>query len=770
MGFFNFRGASTSPLFNVVQDDNYYFEVKLKKATICFVRTESEAYELISKLNTKYNWKKVKDLNDLNTKDPEFYESIRPILRQYGVTERFNGNYLFTKSDSGKVEYRLVNKQLVSAKHLSDGLAIRENNGLFHLDNVYIGETITTMNSEEQIIELYNVTKINIPYHLDNINELIANEPLIQDYLTGVKESIISGKEMPRLNQEALSRFQFKILGETNQEKLEAYISAMKQLQNMVGLRAVKEKLNSFIKNVLADRKLENINLKTNISSLHSLFVGPSGTGKTEIARIMGDLLWSLGMIPERKIVELSKEDFVSSAIGGTEEITKEKIQSALGGILFVDEAYMLKGMNNDQEDYGKIALEIIMRSMENHRDNLMVIFAGYQNEIEVLLNENPGLKSRFALHFNFEQYTPFELSSIAKRMIEDQGFVTTKISDALSSLIKKKAKNASLQGNARDVRIFVEQIIRNHKNRIVDIAGSSLTVIDPEDVLSLIETKEIKNNEGLRQIKLDAENELNNLIGLNNIKEEIITWSNYVAIEKKRQELGGSTSPIRLHMTFEGNPGVGKTTVARIIGKILNGNGMLTKGHFVEVFGKDLVAGYMGQTSEKVKEIVNSALGGVLFIDEAYSMVKGKDDTFGREAVDRLIVEMENNVDNLVVILAGYTKEIDELFETNPGFKSRIAQRFVFKNYTSAELISIFNSLANKNKFSLTNAAQTEVENLIKKRESVGETEGNGRWIKNLFEKIKMAQANRLMSSASINSDFYSIEAIDIEKASTKI
>ncbi|MGF7535407.1 AAA family ATPase [Bacillus mexicanus] len=774
MGILNFGRSTTAPLFKVVRDANYYYEVKLRKSTISFVRTEKEAYELISKLEPKYNWKKIKDLNDLSRKDREFYESIRPLLRQYSVPERFNGNYLINKDEFGNVFYRLQkNNQTVCGKHLSDGLAIRENddnNNLYHLDNVYKGETITIMNSEDQIIELYNKTKEFIPYHLEDINNYIVDEPLIKKFLEDAKISIVENKEIPNVNLEALSRFQFRIMGGTDPEKMKVYVESMKKLNNMIGLNAVKQKINIFIKNVYAERKLEEINLRINSSSLHSLFVGPPGTGKTEFARIIVELFWSLGMIAEKKIIELSKEDLVSSAIGGTEEVTKEKIQRSIGGILFVDEAYMLKGISGSQEDYGKIALEIIMRSMENHRDDLMVVFAGYQNEINELLNENPGLKSRFALTFNFEQYTPLELSLITQRMIENQGFVATKITDALKMLMSKKAKNAALQGNARDVRVFAEQIIRNHKNRIAENSEISLTVIDPEDVLSLINNTKIENKEGLYQIKLEAEKELNDLIGLNNIKEEIVSWSNYVTVERKRQEIGGSASPIRLHMTFEGNPGVGKTTVARIIGKILNGNGMLSKGHFVEVFGKDLVAGYMGQTSEKVKNIVNSALGGVLFIDEAYSMVKGKEDTFGREAVDRLIVEMENNVDDLVVILAGYTDEINELFQANPGFQSRIARRFLFEDYSSAELISILKSIINKNNFTLTDEAEAEVEKLIISRLNDDNINGNGRWVKSLFEKIKMSQANRLMNSVTEKPDFYNIEAIDVKKAETKI
>lgn len=760
------RNSQSNRSFTIEKDEDFYYVIKLKRNLICFTKKQEKAEELVDKLEGMYDWAKIKDLIHLREIDPEFYEKIRPILRSYAVPKKLNGNYLSTLDINKTVTYRLSDNKIVTGQHLIDGVAIREHNSSFLLDNVYKGRVITSMENYQQLVELYEKTKNIIPWQLESINEAIEKEPQIKAYLANAKKSIINGQPIDSPPLQSLSRFQFTVMGGTDIEKMEAYVSAMKKLHSMVGLTNVKDKVADFIKGVSADKQLKNMNIDIGGDSLHSLFVGPPGTGKTELARVMMDLLWSLDMIKDRKLVELSKEDFVSSFIGGTEEITKEKVESSLGGILFVDEAYMLKGIGNGQsgggQDFGKIALEIIMRAMENHRgEDLVVIFAGYQKEIDELLNENPGLRSRFALTFQFEQYTPFELAEIADRMLSSKGFVTNKVKNSLEKLMAKRAKSGSLQGNARDVRVIVEEILRRHKVRIVDKSGD-LLIIHPDDVESMMNTRKIKDNDGLRELKKSAENELNNLIGLRNIKEEIISWANYVAVEKKRMEKSDKSEPLRLHMSFEGDPGVGKTTVARIAGKILKANGMLSSGHFVEILGKDLVAGYMGQTADKVKEIVKKSMGGILFIDEAYSIINGENDTFGREAVDTLIAEMENKGEDFVVILAGYTKEIEKLFNSNPGFKSRIAQRFKFEDYNSDELVELFKLRVASMDFVLESDAMELAATLIEKSKYENIVDGNGRWIRNLVDKIKMAQANRIINENS--DELYLINSKDVK------
>lgn len=754
--------------FSTYQDDDFYTVVSLRKSTVLYTRNQQQADEVIRRLESMYpNWDNIKSLEHLREVDPTFYESIRPILRTYALPKKLNGNYMSTLTADGTVRYKLSNNKLVSGVHLNEGITIRFENNVFHMDNVAVGRVLTSMDSEVHLKKLYNSTKQDIPWSSKKIFEVIEQEPALKTYLVKSKEAIMFGHPLPSLDPLVASRVLFRINGGSGEDKLAAFEVGMKKLHNMTGLLSVKTEIQGFIKGIYATEKLKKMNLNVDSETLHSLFVGPPGTGKTEVARIMGDLLWSLNMIKKNKVVELSKEDLVSNVIGGTEEITKNKIQEALGGILFVDEAYMLKGTGDNDQDFGKIALDIIMRSMENHKDNLVVIFAGYEKDIKDLLDLNPGLPSRFAFTFKFNDFVPSELAEIADGMLRSKGFVTTNIQNELTNIMTSKAKQGSLSGNARDVRVLVEEIVRKHKVRVAE-QDINAAIINPEDVISLLHKKQEKNEDALLKLRQEAEKELNALIGMDQLKDQVKTWANYVTIENRRFDAGISTEQPKLHSSFEGNPGTGKTTVARIIGKILKGNGILSSGHFVEVRRKHLVGSYMGHTAQKVNEVVKQALGGVLFIDEAYGLVKGENDTFGLEAVDELITALENNSD-LVVIFAGYTEKLEELYATNAGFQSRIAERFVFEDYNSEELYELFKIRIKSAGFEINEATSEKAYSLIQQARDNGlVSNGNGRWVRNFIDKIKMAQANRLINEGS--TELLKLELSDIENGFSKL
>ncbi|MCK2000250.1 AAA family ATPase [[Brevibacterium] frigoritolerans] len=758
---------SSNSSFSIKQNENFYYVVSLKKSVVLFTKEKSQAQELINKLEEMYDWKNVNCLESLRENHPEFYEKIRPILRTYAVPNTFNGNYLSTLDEHKNVNYRLEKSStLTSGKHLTNGLAIRYDKGLFHLDNIATGKVLTSNENEDILISLYNHTKSYIPWSSGKIPDVIAEDKEFSSYLKNVKEALIKNNTLiPTPEPLMVSRVQFRIYGSSDNEKIKAFEIAMEKLHSMVGLEKVKQKIDEIIKGVAATKRLREMNLAMEDDILHSLFIGPPGTGKTELARILPDLFWSLDMIQERKMVELSKEDLVGDIIGGTEAITRQKITSALGGILFVDEAYTLKGSGaSNEQDFGKIALQIIMRAMSNHPgDELVVIFAGYPKDIDDLMNVNDGLRSRFSLIFEFEDLSPFDLCEVANRMLRKKGFITSEIQEQLKSLISSKAIQGSLQANARDVRVLVDEIVRKHKVRIVNENGHPI-IIHPSDITSVHHINKIKSNEGLNKLKEDTEEELHRLVGMEEFKEEIQTWTNYVKFEKMRFDAGEEQDKLYLHMSFKGSPGVGKTTAARLVGKLLKANGLLSGGQLIEVKGGDLVAGYLGHTTGKVDELIKKAAGGVLFIDEAYSMVTGKDDMYGHQAVAALITGMENK--DLVVIFAGYTKEIDELFKTNPGFPSRVTTHFNFEDYTTDQLFEIFQLKSNK----LEMDAETKdlALSLIRDAKVQGKTGSNGRWIRTFIQKIKMAQSNRLEKEGT--NDFRRITSSDIKNGFEKI
>lgn len=243
------------------------------------------------------------------------------------------------------------------------------------------------------------------------------------------------------------------------------------------------------------------------------------------------------------------------------------------------------------------------------------------------------------------------------------------------------------------------------------------------------------------------AERELYSLIGLMSVKKEILSLKNMIVAQNKRAAAGLPPIPMSYHCVFTGNPGTGKTTVARIVAQIYKDLGVIEKGHLVECDRSMLVAGYAGQTAIKTNEVIDSALGGVLFIDEAYTLVRGDgQDAFGQEAVDTLLKRMEDDRDRLVVIVAGYTDEMKNFIGSNPGLSSRFNRYIDFPDYTASDLFEIFRRMADKQKLDLSldfeNALKSLLQRIVEKADA---SFGNGRGVRNLYEKTLVNQANRL-------------------------
>ncbi|MBP5365976.1 MAG: AAA family ATPase [Bacteroidales bacterium] len=278
----------------------------------------------------------------------------------------------------------------------------------------------------------------------------------------------------------------------------------------------------------------------------------------------------------------------------------------------------------------------------------------------------------------------------------------------------------------------------------------------------------------GNKKTNVEQENQrnpleiLNALIGLASVKNEINNLSNFVKIQRVREERGMKTSNVSYHCVFTGNPGTGKTTVARIVAEIYQQLGVLKKGHLVETDRSGLVAEYVGQTAHKTNAIIDSALDGVLFIDEAYTLVQGSQNDYGMEAIATLLKRMEDDRDRLVVILAGYTKEMEDFINSNSGLQSRFNRYIKFPDYSSDELMQIFMFILKNNDFEASEEALRKVhlfiDDAVKHKDSKF---GNGRFVRNLFEKIITQQANRLTAETAITNELLSkIELSDVESA----
>ena len=245
-----------------------------------------------------------------------------------------------------------------------------------------------------------------------------------------------------------------------------------------------------------------------------------------------------------------------------------------------------------------------------------------------------------------------------------------------------------------------------------------------------------------------DLKKELHSYIGLTTIKDEVDSLINWIEICKARQEHGLPTPDLSLHMVFSGNPGTGKTMVARLMSRIYKSLGVLTKGHLVEVDRSGLVAGYVGQTAIKTAEVIEKAMGGVLFIDEAYALSNRGGTDYGIEAIDTLLKAMEDHRDDLVVIVAGYTELMKEFVHSNPGLESRFNRFMHFPDYTVEEMTGIFKMRCEKAGYSLSDTAWDELEEILKEKSQDVESFGNARGVRNLFERAISAQADRLSKS----------------------
>jgi SpoVK/Ycf46/Vps4 family AAA+-type ATPase len=528
--------------------------------------------------------------------------------------------------------------------------------------------------------------------------------------------------------------------------------AAMKELQGMTGLETIKRDVNDLLSYIKIEKLRRERGLETNPIVLHSVFSGPPGTGKTTVARLLGKIFKAIGILAKGHVVEVDRSGLVAEFIGQTAPKTNKVVDSALDGILFIDEAYSL-APENDTHDFGREAIETLLKRMEDNRDRLIVIVGGYTSEMKRFIEANPGLQSRFSRYLIFDDYKPEQLVTIFSDICLSRKFIlTTETKDKLlrysEFLYKSRTKSF---GNARTMRNLFEEVIRLQAGRL-----AKLSQITDTDLLTITEAdlNEAVKDEFAdeRQEKIeDVLKELNEMVGLTNVKKDISTLVNYIKIEKIRKERGLTSNPVSLHTVFFGPPGTGKTSVARLLGRIFKALGLISRGHVIEVSRADLVAQFIGQTAPKTMKVIDSALHGILFIDEAYMLTPGNGGSdFGQEAVDTLLKRMEDDRDKLIVVVAGYTDEMNHFLESNPGIKSRFNRHFFFDDYHPDELTSIFMNMCLKRTFSLTPEAQTKVQLYMEQAfELKDKSFGNGRMVRNFFENLVQAHSDRVSMMA---------------------
>ena len=544
----------------------------------------------------------------------------------------------------------------------------------------------------------------------------------------------------------------------------------MSDLDSLIGLDTIKEKVRDYTQylSFLKLRAEKGFDEAQRIS-LHAVFTGNPGTGKTTVAKMLGQIYHKMGLLDKGHVHEVDRSDLVGEFIGQTAPKVKEAIKKAAGGILFIDEAYALARSKEDAKDYGREVIEILLKEMSDGVNGIAVLVAGYPEEMDTFLTSNPGLKSRFNMYYEFPDYIPQELMAIAEYSKEKRGVQLTEPSKTFlyEKLVEAYRNRDRSFGNARYVNSLIDEAKMNMGLRVMrSKKPEELT----EEDLSLIQLEDFEKIFGVRakraaDIPIDVDllneamGELSGMIGLENVKLEI---QELVKLVRFYREIGKDVmNTFSLHSVFTGNPGTGKTTVARILAKIFKALGILERGHIVEVDRSGLVGGYIGQTAIKTSEQVDRAIGGVLFIDEAYALTQGADKDYGQEAVETLLKRMEDQRGEFIVIAAGYPDNMRIFLESNPGLKSRFDKHFKFEDYKPEDLYMICEMMLKEEKLVPDSAAAEHLKgyfNYCYKHKD--KFFGNARTVRKVVEEAVKNQHLRL---AGLDADSRTPEMLEV-------
>jgi SpoVK/Ycf46/Vps4 family AAA+-type ATPase len=481
-----------------------------------------------------------------------------------------------------------------------------------------------------------------------------------------------------------------------------SFDEVFEKLDSLIGLDEIKNKVKEHARYLqfLSLRRDKGYEENSGLN-VHAVFFGNPGTGKTTVAGMMGLLYRKMGLLSKGHVYEVDRSSLVGEYIGQTAPKVKEAIEKARGGVLFIDEAYSLARAQDDSKDFGREVIEILVKEMSNGIGDLAVIVAGYPKEMQSFLESNPGLRSRFKHYFEFKDYMPQDLISISHYASEQKQIqLNIEAQDTLNGLITEAyRKRDKTFGNARFVHDLVDQVKMNMGLRIMTgenpkgLSKEELAKALPEDVIKI----NLKAPKGMPMIPVDdallklSLQELDDLIGMKNIKEQI-----HELVKLVRYYRGSKSNVLNtffLHTIFIGNPGTGKTTVARILARIYKALGILERGHMVETDRQGLVAGYVGQTAIKTAEKIDEAMGGVLFVDEAYALshhTGGAHGDFGDEAIQTILKRMEDHRGEFFVFAAGYPDNMDAFIKANPGLASRFDKTLRFEDYSPEELFEI--------------------------------------------------------------------------------